>query len=228
MEQIAVLFARRDSIYKTLAGCDVWDADRNALKWPGGCPAIAHPPCRAWGNLRHFAKPDPGEKELALWAVDQIRRFGGVLEHPYRSTLWPAAGLPEPGSRDRWNGFTVSLPQWWFGHRADKLTRLYICGCEPAELPAIPFRLGVPDFVVCPSSGIRKGQRGWKPQIRTPERESTPLEFAQWLLQTARLCSPLPRHHGLPKSEAKAVLLHSSFVCPKTSARPPVLGGKTG
>lgn len=35
---IAVLFARADSVYKSLPDCDVWDADRNALLWPGGCP----------------------------------------------------------------------------------------------------------------------------------------------------------------------------------------------
>jgi hypothetical protein len=50
MREVAVLFARADSIYKTLAGCDVWDEARDALKWPGGAPIIAHPPCRAWGG----------------------------------------------------------------------------------------------------------------------------------------------------------------------------------
>jgi hypothetical protein len=36
MREVAVLFARADSIYKTLAGCDVWDEARDALKWLGG------------------------------------------------------------------------------------------------------------------------------------------------------------------------------------------------
>jgi len=85
---VSVLFARQDSIYKTLTDCDVWDIERDALKWPGGNPIIAHPPCRAWGSLRHFAKPRPGERELALWAVKQVRAEGGVLEHPARSLLW--------------------------------------------------------------------------------------------------------------------------------------------
>ena len=97
---VAVLFARADSCYKALPGCDVWDAERDARRWPGGCPVVAHPPCRAWGRLRHFAKPRPDEKALALWAVEQVRKFGGVLEHPASSTLWPAAGLPAPGARD--------------------------------------------------------------------------------------------------------------------------------
>lgn len=45
---------------------------------------------------------DPDEKALALWAVEQVRKFGGVLEHPKRSTLWPAAGLPEIEERDEY------------------------------------------------------------------------------------------------------------------------------
>lgn len=70
---VTVLFARTDSNYKKLPGVDVWDKERNALNWPGGTPVIAHPPCRAWGRLRQFAKPEEGEKEYALWAVKQVR-----------------------------------------------------------------------------------------------------------------------------------------------------------
>lgn len=62
-----------------------------------------------------------------------------MLEHPAGSTLWPVAGLPEPGERDAWGGFTIIVPQFWWGHLADKATRLYICGCEPGDLPPVPF-----------------------------------------------------------------------------------------
>ncbi len=48
---VSVLFARSDSIYKTLDGCDVWDIERNALSWPGGNPVVAHPPCQRWGKF---------------------------------------------------------------------------------------------------------------------------------------------------------------------------------
>jgi len=178
---VAVLFARRDSIYKMLDGVDVWDIDRDARTWPGGCPVIAHPPCRAWGRLRHFAKPLPGERELALWAVEQIRRWGGVLEHPAASQLWPAAGLPAVGHRDEFSGWTFGVQQWWFGHRAAKATRLYIVGCEPKRLPPIPFRLGEPSHVVQSSKRI-----GHRPHISKAEREHTPLAFAEWLIEVAR------------------------------------------
>jgi hypothetical protein len=48
---VAVLFARSDSHYKALPGVDVWDSERDARKWLGGSPVVAHPPCRAWGAL---------------------------------------------------------------------------------------------------------------------------------------------------------------------------------
>jgi hypothetical protein len=51
MRQVAILFARKDSIYKTMPGCDVWDIDRDARNWPGGAPIVGHPPCRAWGPI---------------------------------------------------------------------------------------------------------------------------------------------------------------------------------
>jgi len=80
--EVAVLFARDDSVYKTLPGCDVWDTERDARRWPGGAPVVAHPPCRLWAKLRQFAKAeDPeAERRLAVDAVEHVRVFGGVLE----------------------------------------------------------------------------------------------------------------------------------------------------
>ena len=51
---VAAMFVRADSVYKTIPGVDCWDIDRDARLWPGGCPVVAHPPCRAWGRLRHL------------------------------------------------------------------------------------------------------------------------------------------------------------------------------
>lgn len=96
---VTVLFARRDSIYKTLPDCDVWDADRDARLWPGGTPVVAHPPCRLWGRLRHFARKTKGERQLAIMAVRRVRQWGGVLEHPAGSRLWAKASLPPLGKQ---------------------------------------------------------------------------------------------------------------------------------
>lgn len=192
MTTVAALFVRADSIYKTLPGVDAWDIERDALCWPGGTPVVAHPPCRAWGSLRHFAKPRAGEKSLALFAVDQVRRWGGVLEHPARSTLWPVAGLPEPGDADAFGGWTLVVDQDWWGHRAEKRTRLYIVGCAPRHVPRIPIRLEEPPRVIA-ASGTRAGMPGFRSRVTNAEREHTPPEFAAWLVDLARRCRVLER-----------------------------------
>ena len=178
---VSILFARSDSVYKTL-DCDVWDAERDALKFQGNCPVIAHPPCRLWGQMRFFSTAPESEKLLAFFAVKQIRKNGGILEHPASSTLWQAANLPAPGERDSFGGWTLFVSQWWFGHKADKPTKLYIVGIEPEDLPPIPFRLGEPSFT-CSQS---RNRQTTKREIRKAEREHTPRDFAIWLLEAAR------------------------------------------
>lgn len=191
---VAVLFARADSHYKAMPVCDVWDAERDARRWPGRATVIAHPPCRAWGRLRALANPRPDEKALALFAVRQVRAWGGVLEHPARSTLWPAAGLPLPGERDNWGGWTLPIVQSWWGHRAEKPTWLYIVGCEPADVPTMPLALGEATHIIGSSgrrrdgSRLHKGDPGWRPEVSKDEREHTPPDLAAWLVELARRC----------------------------------------
>lgn len=184
--KVAVLFARSDSIYKSIPGCDVYDIDRDALTFPGGMPVIAHPPCRSWGRLSHMANPRAGERELALWAVDQVRQWGGVLEHPAGSKLWKEKPLPEPGTRDEFGGFTLVVSQWWFGHRCEKMTRLYICGISIREVPEMGLRLGEPEYVVARS----RKNRFNKKEIGKAEREHTPEPFARFLVKIASQCRP--------------------------------------
>lgn len=192
MSTVAVLFARGDSNYKALPGCDVWDAERDARRWPGGAAVVAHPPCRAWGRLRHFAKPRPDEKALALFAVDQVRRWGGVLEHPANSTLWAEAGLPVPGQRDEFGGWTLPVVQSWWGHKAEKATWFYIVGVEPGEIPALPLVLGEASHVIAQcktladGSRVTKGHPKWRPEVTKAEREHTPAPLCVWLVDLAR------------------------------------------
>ncbi len=184
---VAILFARRDSIYKTLPDCDVWDEDRDARNWPGGCVVVAHPPCRAWGRLKHMAKPAPHEKDLALLSINLVRQFGGVVEHPSDSELWRELGLSD-GWEDAW-GFCWPLSQKWFGHRAEKRTRVYIAGCARGDLPPFPITLGKAPMVVGTSGRRNNGTRSkLNPEIPKSEREHTPIEFAKWLVEVARRC----------------------------------------
>lgn len=186
---VAVLFARKDSIYKTIEGCDVWDLERDALKWPGGSPVVAHPPCRLWASLRHKSKADPSEKELALWAIRQVRKYGGVLEHPQQSTLFKTVGIStDPKIRDFLGGFVRIVNQHWWGHRARKATTLYFCGIDPISVPAYPLPMTEPSHTVGLFSG--RDRATCKPGISKREFEATPIALAEWLVAIAKLCKP--------------------------------------
>lgn len=179
----AILFARRDSIYKTL-DLDVYDIDRDARSFPGGDTVIAHPPCRAWGRLRHFAKPRLDEKELAIFAVKMVRKWGGVLEHPASSTLWQELNLPLGNRTDEFGGYTIDIDQFWFGHKAKKKTWLYIVGVNRQDLPPIPLKFDAITHVVNTS----KRDSNLK-EITKKEREATPILLANWLVDVAKLAS---------------------------------------
>lgn len=179
---VAVLFAREDSIYKTLPQCDVYDVERDARTYDGPGPCICHPPCRAWGRLRTFAKPRPDERNLARLAVALVREFGGVLEHPAGSTLWQLQRLPRPGERDAFGGWTLVAPQKWWGHKSEKSTWFYVCGCEPGEMPDLPYSMGEATHVV------QSSKHDSRPHITKAEREHTPPDLARWLVDLALRC----------------------------------------
>lgn len=187
---VAALFVRADSIYKTTPNVDAWDAGRDARKWAGGCPVVAHPPCRAWGSLAQFAKPRPDEKELARWAVKMIREWGGVLEHPASSRLWADQVMAEPGTIDAHGGRTVEVDQFRWGHTAEKLSRFYVVGMTYPELVAmIPHRrTDRPTMCIGNPRGVAKGHPDWRPELLKGDRERTPPALAAWLLDVARRC----------------------------------------
>jgi len=164
---------------------------RNAFYWPGGMPVVAHPPCAQWGTLRHMARRDPMEKACAFAALAAVREWGGVLEHPKRSKLWPLMGLPAPGeSADRCGGWTLAVDQWWWGHEAQKSTLLYIVGVGPGDVPELPpVPPGRPPKVIGTSGRNSDGTRNReRPSMEAAEREHTPPRFAEWLVELARRC----------------------------------------
>ena len=187
---VSVLFTEKKSVYDTIDGIEVYNKERNALTFDGRGPIVAHPPCRAWGRLRAFAKPEPGEKELAIWAVSQVRQHGGVVEHPESSALWAELDLPFGLDRDEYGGFTLSVDQFWWGHRARKRSWFYICGIEPSEIPAYPIRF---DAITHTVSTTMRRKRDWftpKPSISRKERSATPIALAEWLIELASNCKP--------------------------------------
>jgi hypothetical protein len=194
---ISALYVRKDSVYKTL-GVDCWDIERDARNWPGGNPVICHPPCRAWGKLSAFARPREGEKELAIKSIELIREWGGVLEHPAASGLWPTLKLPYPGSYDEYGGFSICIDQFWFGHKAAKKTLLYICGCKQSELPPIPLRFDAITHVVGLNKKNKFGRvNDNRKEITRAEREQTPVDLAKWLIKVASSCNTFnPAHEA--------------------------------
>lgn len=183
---VSALYIRKDSIYKTL-GVDCWDIERDARKWPGGNPVIAHPPCRSWGNFSWRSKGNDQEKLLAFWAITAVTQWGGVLEHPVTSKLWKEGHLPLPGTFDQCGGYTICVNQHWWGHKAKKKTFLYIVGCPEKELPPIPMTLNAITHVVGFSRGQLKDPSGIK-EVSRREREETPIELAKWLIKVAEMC----------------------------------------
>jgi hypothetical protein len=179
-ENITALFVTKKSIYKQLLK-DCWDIDRDALNWKGGNVCIAHPPCRAWGQLSHLAKPAKGEKELALFAIKMIRKYGGVLEHPRASRLWPKY-LPLPGHVDKFGGFSLSISQSWWGHKAQKKTLIYIVGCSLMDVPIMPLNFNAIEYSI---GGVNGNKNNPKKELPKKLREETPVKFAEWLIELA-------------------------------------------
>lgn len=178
---VAVLCARRDSVYKTLPGVDTWDEDRNAWGFRGGSAVVGHPPCRLFGRMSATSRvcPDPKEQAqdicLGLWCARWVLECGGVLEQPAGSSLFSLAGLPSPGERGP--GFTIEVPQYWWGHHSRKLTWFWFHGIRKADLPPLPFRLEGPDLRKVENVGGGKGNY---------HREYTPIDLATWLVDCAR------------------------------------------
>ena len=169
---VAALYVLSDGHYSSMAGVDAWDINRDATRYAGPYPVVAHPPCGPWGRYHHKCHQDAS---TALTAVKQVQRYGGVLEHPADSKLWSAAGLPYPSTLpliDIHGGYTLAVKQSRWGHPAPKPTWLYIV--RPSVVPELP--PPVPD----PGGRIEN--------MSKKKRKLTPLAFAHWLVQLAQGC----------------------------------------
>ena len=81
---IAALFVEQGGVYYWRDDVDPWDEERDARKYAGPHPVVAHPPCSRWCQLAkvnearygHKVGDDDGCFESALASV---REWGGVL-----------------------------------------------------------------------------------------------------------------------------------------------------
>jgi hypothetical protein len=201
VSMIAALYVDPAGCYADLPDIDLWDAARDARLYAGPHRVIAHPPCQRWGRYWHgspnkphqYRKGDDGGCFSA--ALESVRRFGGVLEHPAYSHAWMAHNLPWPGrggwQQDISGGWCCQVDQGWYGHVSRKPTWLYAVGPAPPALiwgnaPRVP----MPDYIV-ERWGYEKARRcgivglaGGKAKQRL--RGATPPAFRDVLLNIAR------------------------------------------
>lgn len=176
---VAALYVCETGYYADHVGVDPWPLARDATKYGGPWPVVAHPPCGHWGAYGHKAHDDGSTGPVA---VRQVRQWGGVLEHPAGSRLWAECRLPVPGRPpDAHGGYTVEVNQHDWGHPALKPTWLYVVGCP--DLPARPPLLAPPEAP--PTPGLT---RGILERLSKRQRSLTPLAFADWLVTLARSC----------------------------------------
>ena len=147
---VAALYVETGGCYYGLPGVDPWDEARDARKYAGPHPVVAHPPCQRWGKMwagqplwikrtgeRKIKGDDGGCFKAALAAV---RKWGGVLEHPWGSHAWPHFNLNTPPRSGGWitadfeGGWTCCVEQGRYGHYARKPTLLLAYGCDLPEL----------------------------------------------------------------------------------------------
>ena len=186
---VAALYIDPRGPYPSMPGVDCWDEARDARKYDGPHPVVAHPPCQLWVNFaalnfkrygcaHNLPANDGGKFAHALACV---RAFGGVLEHPAESRAWGAFCLPAP----RGFGWARLRPDEWvcevwqsaYGHKAQKRTWLFYSGQDtPAQ--------GLLDR----PEGSH--QVGWfdriKPTLGKREASATPPLFAEYLVRLAR------------------------------------------
>lgn len=141
---IAALFVTKGGTYYGLPGVDPWDEKRDARLYPGPHPVVAHPPCSRWCRLAGLVEARWGHKRgedggSFASALDSVRRYGGVLEHPAYSDAWAVFNLPRPSREGGWvgglcGGWSAHVEQLRYGHVAKKATWLYAYGVELPEL----------------------------------------------------------------------------------------------
>jgi hypothetical protein len=190
---VAALFVEaHGGVYWDLPGVDAWGETRDARRYAGPHPVVAHPPCQLWTNFaglnykRHGgAHNRPGnDGGCFAAALSAVSRWGGVLEHPAGSYAWETFALVWP-SETGWtkvddHAWVCEVWQSAYGHRARKRTWLFYAspdGVPPAEM----------NWTRTPGAA----QVGWfdriKPTLSKREASRTPIAFRDALLGLAMM-----------------------------------------
>lgn len=200
--KIAALYVEPNGVYSDIQNVEPWDEARDARQYAGPWPVVAHPPCERWGRFWHGSPRKPHQFKLGddggcfEAALNAVREWCGVLEHPADSKAWEAFGLNKPPRGGQWvkadecGGFTCYVEQGFYGHIARKPTWLYAFG---VELPALKWGLGQQRLHpgLLEKYGYEYARRkgvvsciGGKD--KKAKRNATPIEFRDVLLEVAR------------------------------------------
>ena len=194
-EMVAALFVETGGVYSGLEDVDPWNQKRDARLYAGPYPVVAHPPCARWCRLAGLVEARWGHKRgeddgCFAAALEAVRTYGGVLEHPAYSGAWGAFGLPVPF---RYGGWTTNLEGGWscyveqtrYGHLAKKATWLYAYG---VDLPDLHWGHN-PDqrskaLISWCGNHVNSGEN--RPRLGKAGAARTPLTFRDALLNIAR------------------------------------------
>ncbi len=193
LRTVAALYIDPRGPYPAMPDVECWDAARDARLYDGPHPVVAHPPCQLWGafaaiNYKRWGGEHnrPGnDRGCFASALANVRRCGGVLEHPAFSRAWDAHGLPRPPETG-WGATTAGeyvceVWQCTYGHKARKRTWLFYAGRHaPAELDWL--RPATYTHQIGHDSRLRVN----RPTLRGREASATPPAFAEALVALAR------------------------------------------
>jgi hypothetical protein len=191
---IAALYVDPKGPYAALPDVDLWDESRDARKYTGPFPVVAHPPCARWGQLARLVQARYGyaigsDDGCFATALSLVRQWGGVLEHPAISAAWKAFGITQPHRggwyrADELGGWTCEVDQSQYGHKARKATWLYAFGTT--HLPSLLWssKAGTHGVRRMPREGCNL------PELPRAERHLTPPAFRDVLLSIARSVRP--------------------------------------
>ena len=198
---IAALYVEPNGAYSCLPEVDLWDEGRDARRYAGPWPVVAHPPCERWGRYWHGSPRKPHQYRLGddkgcfAAALLAVQFWSGIIEHPADSHAWKWFGLNTPprsgGWIDAgvWGGQTCYVEQGHYGHISRKGTWLYAHGVPLPELKWGRSEQRLPAYAV-ERYGYAKARRiGVMAAIggkdKTKLRNATPPEFRDLLIEIA-------------------------------------------
>jgi len=199
---VSALYVDPRGCYAGLLGVELWDEKRDARLYAGPWPVVAHPPCTRWCRLAGLVEARWGHKRgedggCFAAALESVRRWGGVLEHPAFSDAWAAHDLNKPPTGGCWvnadmlGGWTCYVEQGRYGHRARKGTWLY---ANVVDLPSLEWGVATGYEVVVSMCGNGIPLDGERGRLTKREASATPREFRDLLLAMARSATKDGKH----------------------------------